>query len=143
FDPRTAEARVRIGTIDYAELVLLPKLFGRLADEAPGIELRVLEVDTDLDSLLSSGALDLVIAPSQKAEARPGILARRLFDDRFVCVVRLGHPLEHQRLTVARFAAASHALIAPRGKEGGLVDDALAKLGHERKVAVAVPHFLV
>jgi DNA-binding transcriptional LysR family regulator len=143
FDPRTAEARVTIGTSDYAELVLLPKLFKRLTDEAPGIDLRVLPVDVDLATPLSSGALDIVIAPLREDEAGPGILARRLFDESFVCVVRRGHPLERQRLTVARFAAASHALIAPRGNEGGFVDEALAKLGHKRRVAVAVPHFLI
>jgi DNA-binding transcriptional LysR family regulator len=123
--------------------VLLPKLFRRLTDEAPGIDLRVLPVDVDLATPLSSGALDIVIAPLREDDAGPGILARRLFDESFMCVVRRGHPLERQRLTVARFAAASHALIAPRGKEGGFVDEALAKLGHKRRVAVAVPHFLI
>jgi DNA-binding transcriptional LysR family regulator len=143
FHPRTAEARVTIGTSDYAELVLLPQLCRRLADEAPGIDLRVLPVDAEIGPPLSSGALDIVIAPLGEGDGGPGILARRLFEERFVCVVRRGHPLAHQRLTVARFAAASHALIAPRGKEGGFVDEALAKLGHKRRVAVAVPHFLI
>src|SRR6185312_14651732 len=45
FDPRTAEGRVTIGTSDYGELVLLPKLFRRLTDEAPGIDLRVIAVE--------------------------------------------------------------------------------------------------
>jgi DNA-binding transcriptional LysR family regulator len=143
FDPRTAEGRVTIGTSDYCELVLLPKLFRRLADEAPGLDLRVIAVDGGFAAPLASGRLDLVIAPLRAEEEAPGIRARRLFDERFVCVVRRDHPLAHRRLTLARFAAASHAMIAPRGTEGGPVDDALAKLGYERRVAVAVPHFLV
>lgn len=57
--------------------------------------------------------------------------------------MRKGHPLDGKRLTLSRFVAASHALISPRGKEGGFVDDALARLGAKRRVAVAVPHFLI
>ena len=34
-------------------------------------------------------------------------------------------------------------MIAPRGTAGGFVDDALAALGRQRRVAVAVPHFLI
>jgi DNA-binding transcriptional LysR family regulator len=69
---------------------------------------------------------------------------RRLFDERFVCVMRKAHPLaKKKKLTLARFAAASHALISPRGKEGGFVDDALARHNLSRRVALAVPHFLI
>jgi DNA-binding transcriptional LysR family regulator len=44
---------------------------------------------------------------------------------------------------MSSFTEAAHAFIAPWGMEGGYVDDALARLGLQRKVAVAVPHFLV
>ena len=44
------------------------------------------------------------------------MFAQKLFDERFVCVVRRGHPLADKKLTLARFVEASHALIAPRGR---------------------------
>jgi DNA-binding transcriptional LysR family regulator len=143
FDPRTARGRIVVGTSDYAELVLLPSFVARLARDAPGIDLRVRAIGDDFVPLLASGEIDLAIAPVAQAEGRAGVLARRLFAERFVCVMRKGHPLAAQRLTLARFVAASHALISPRGKEGGIVDEALARLGHARRVAVAVPHFLI
>jgi len=118
FDPKTVKLRARVATSDYAELILLPRLVHRLEAAAPGIELRLL--------------------PHAADAAGP-----KLIDESFTCVVRRGHPLASQKLTLARFAAASHALISPRGKEGSFVDDALAKLGLSRRVAVAVPHFLV
>ena len=65
-----------------------------------------------------------------------------LLDERLVCVVREGHALARGGLTLARYAAASHVLIAPGGLPGGPVDDALATRGLRRRVAVAVPHFL-
>jgi DNA-binding transcriptional LysR family regulator len=142
FDPKTATARVVVGTSDYGEIVLLPKVLARLQREAPGIDLHVVNYE-DAGTSLAQGTYDFAVTPLRGEHERPGLLARRLFSERFVCVVRKGHPLADKKLTVARFAAASHALIAPRGKEGGFVDDALARLGLRRRVAVMVPHFLV
>jgi DNA-binding transcriptional LysR family regulator len=142
FDPKTATGKVRIGTSDYAELVLLPRLVQRLAVEAPGIDLRATMLGDDL-SVLSTGELDLAITPFRAGDERAGLYAKRLLDETFVCVVRKGHPLAGKRLTLARYAAAHHALISPRGKEGGIVDAALAREGLSRRVVVAVPHFLI
>src|SRR5580658_9972979 len=143
FDPKTARLRVFIGTSDYSELVLLPGIMARLAREAPGVELRVLTLGDDPASELSSGKLDIVLMPPPLGEGAPGIRGQRILRDRFVCVARNGHPLAKRKaLTVSRFAGAIHALISPWGMEGGFVDDALARLGLKRRVAVAVPHFL-
>jgi len=68
---------------------------------------------------------------------------RVLFAETFTCVMREGHPLAESRMTLARYAAANHVLVAPRGTPGSFVDDALARVGRTRRVAVAVPHFLV
>jgi DNA-binding transcriptional LysR family regulator len=143
FDPKTARQKVRIYTSDYGEVVLLPGVVRRLQRDAPGIDLRLGAHVDDHVGVLGSGAVDLVIAPVRPRDEAPGIFSKKLFDETFVCVVRKGHPLAAKKLTLARFAAASHALIAPRGKEGSFVDDALAKLGLSRRVAVTVPHFLV
>jgi DNA-binding transcriptional LysR family regulator len=143
FDPGTARVRVFIGMSDYSELVLLPGVMARLAREAPGVELRVLTVGHDVASDLSSGKLDIVIMPALAGMEQSGIRGRRILRDRFVCIARRGHPLAQKKLTVARFADARHALIAPWEREGDIVDSALAQLGLKRSVAVAVPHFLV
>jgi DNA-binding transcriptional LysR family regulator len=46
-------------------------------------------------------------------------------------------------LTLARYCAAAHLLVAPRSQPGSFVDTALAELGRTRRIALAVPHFLV
>jgi DNA-binding transcriptional LysR family regulator len=143
FDPRVARVRVTVGTSDYAELVLLPEVVRRMTRDAPGIDLRTIAIEDDVSPLVSR-AIDMVIQPLRPVlDERPGVIARKLFDERFVCVMRKGHPLAKRRLTLRRFAEASHALISPRGAEGGIVDDALARLGLARRVVVAVPHFLI
>lgn len=72
----------------------------------------------------------------------PEIHTQKLFDERLVCVVRDAHPVGRRRLTVERFAALEHIQVAPRGRAGGVVDDALAHHGLQRRVTRFVPFFL-
>jgi DNA-binding transcriptional LysR family regulator len=143
FDPATARASFRIATSDYAEIVLLPPLIRRLAQEAPGIDLWAVPVPDLPAPVLAAGELDLCLAPHAQGGFPAGIYQKRLFDEDFRCVVRKGHPAAAQRLTLARFCDLSHALVAPRGTPGSFVDDALARMGKTRRVVVRVPHFLV
>jgi LysR family transcriptional regulator, transcriptional activator of nodD3 and syrA len=145
FDPATARRSVRIATSDYAELVVLPALIAALGRDAPGVDVWVVPLPTTRYAqlaMLASGAADLVIGPPRR-DGPAGIYERRLFDERFRCVVRRGHPAGGRRLTLARYCALSHVMVAPRGTAGSVVDDALAARGRRRRVAVAVPHFLV
>jgi DNA-binding transcriptional LysR family regulator len=98
----------------------------------------------DPASELAAGKLDFVIMPWTPGDEAQGIRGRQLLRDRFVCIARRGHLLaEKKTLSLSSFAGAAHALISPWGMDGGYVDDALARLGLKRKVAIAVPHFLV
>jgi DNA-binding transcriptional LysR family regulator len=66
-----------------------------------------------------------------------------LLHESFTCVMRAGHPLAGARLTLARYCDAPHLMVSPRGTPGSIVDDALAAVRRTRRVALAVPHFLV
>lgn len=46
-------------------------------------------------------------------------------------------------MTLARYCVAPHLLVAPRGTPGSVVDDALTAAGKSRRIAAAIPHFLV
>lgn len=141
FDPKTAQATFTIATSDYGAFVLVPDLAAAIAREAPGIDLRVLAIPEPLGSELEDGSIDLVIGLTTGV---PESLRRqKLFDERFVCVMREGHPAAEKPLTLTRFLALRHALVAPRGRAGGIVDDLLAARGLSRRVALTVPHFLV
>ena len=129
FEPKTARLSIRIATSDYGELVLLPKLVRRLEREAPHIDLRLIPHTGDSLGPLVEGTVDLIVAPVRPGDEVQGVLAKKLFDESFVCIVRRGHPLAKKKLTLARFAAASHALIAPRGREGSVADDSRLATG--------------
>ena len=67
--------------------------------------------------------------------------AQALFRDRFIAVVRDGHPLSKGRVTPARFASSRHAAVSRRGATGGPLDDGLQELGLVRDIAVVVTSF--
>lgn len=146
FDPARSTRKFRIATNDYMELVLFPRLLARLWREAPGIDVRVRNLEARSNEDLAEARIDLamgVVGSFGAPEAPQGIRTKRLVSDRFVCVVRDGHPTVKKRLSLDEFVALPHALVAPRGESGSVVDTALAALGKKRRVAVEVPHFLV
>jgi DNA-binding transcriptional LysR family regulator len=143
FDPATARRTFRIGASDYVELVLLPRLLERLGRIAPGVDLWVHSFTDHGDDALTSGVLDVVLGPPRGSARPAGSYEKVLFDETFTCIVRAGHPLADARMTLARYCAAPHLLVAPRGTPGSVVDDALAAAGKSRRIAAAIPHFLV
>lgn len=143
FDPGSARRTFRIGTSDYVELVLMPRLIERVQRLAPNIDLWLHTLTDHGDDALVSGTIDVVIGPPQGAARSAGSYEKILFDESFTCIVRKGHPLAASKLTLPRYCAAPHLLVAPRSTPGSFVDDALAAIGRTRRVALAVPHFLV
>jgi DNA-binding transcriptional LysR family regulator len=116
------------------------RLLSRVAEEAPGVRLHFLhKLDKDSGPLrdgsvdLETGVVDQAIGPEVRAQA--------LFRDRYVGVVRVGHPLAAGDITAARFAAARHVHVSRRDSDKGPIDDALAGMGLHRQVATIVGGF--
>jgi len=144
FDPKRVQRTIRVMTDDYSSLVLFPSLLARLATEAPGIELFVPPPTKLSTAALERGDVDVFIAPIRSNElGASGLRAELLYEERFVGIVAKRHPFSKRRPTLTQFAAARHALVAPRGTRGSQVDDALAAKGKTRHIALVTPHFLV
>jgi DNA-binding transcriptional LysR family regulator len=142
FDPAADRRRFSIATSDYAQILVLPALVERLSATAPGIDLAIRGPTSEAARALEAGELDLVIGPI--TEDPPGIRALSGFEDRFVCVVRRGHPaLRGGTLELEHYLTLGHVLIAPRGIRPSQVDLALSAVGKARRVVVEVPNFLV
>jgi DNA-binding transcriptional LysR family regulator len=144
FDPASARGNFRIAVTDHSSFVVIPRLACALARQAPGVTLEAvhLRADTVVRDMLQ-GDIDLAITVGKIMQVTGSFHRRRLFSDRFVCLVRRGHPQVGKRLTLPRYVELSHVLVSPRGGRSGLVDVALAAQGLSRHVAVVVPHFLV
>lgn len=144
FDPATAELTLTVASTDYAlQAVVLPFLEA-LRRKAPGVRVAVVPVqDALLQTQFERGEIDLALVTPESA--LPDLHARRLFDERYVCVMRAGHPdARGGALSLDRFCELDHALVSYSGGSfRGITDDALARLGRERRVTVSVTSFLV
>ncbi len=116
------------------------QLIARVAEQAPGVRLCFVQ-KLDKDSApLRDGTVDLETAVVGVTEG-PEVHAQALFRDRFMGVVRMGHPLAQGKMTPARYAAGRHISVALRGSDKGLIDEALFPLGLVRPIATTVGGF--
>jgi len=116
-----------------------PALLRRVGEEAPRVRLRFLPKLGRDSGLLREGAVDLETGVVGKATG-PEVRAQALFRDRFIGVVRAGHPLSRGRVTPSRYATARHVEVWQH-VNGGPVDAALGPLGIEREIGVVVGGF--
>jgi DNA-binding transcriptional LysR family regulator len=119
-------------------------LIERVSAEAPRVRLRfVQKLDKD-SGPLREGAVDLETGVVGKAMG-PEVRTQALFRDRFIGVVRAGHPLSQGRMTASRYASGQHVEssqhVAQRRQELGGIDGALASLGLEREIVAIVGGF--
>lgn len=129
-----------IHATDYV-LTILGGAFDRiLRDEAPRVSVRFVPNTPDDSIMLRDHGSDLAVGIY--GELPQEMKTRQLMTDRFVCVVRKGHPATSKRFTLERFVSLPHVQVAPRGKPGGYIDDVLRERGLSRNVARAVPYFL-
>jgi DNA-binding transcriptional LysR family regulator len=140
FDPATSEAAIRLCGTDYLQLTVLFPLIARLRLIAPKIRISVMPGQPPgLSDLLARGEIDVSVCT--KVTAVPGLPARKLFSDRYVCVARRSHPLD-SRISLKELCAFDHVLVHPtQGRFTGLMDEALAEKGAYRNVALSVPTF--
>ena len=143
FDAARARRSFSLTTDDYAQALLLPPLFARLATEAPGIDLAVLpprEAEA-APAALDAGKIDFIVA-GRSIEGQ-GVVKKLLWNDGFTCAVRADHPAAKRGLDLEAYANAAHVVIAPGGRPGSFVDALLAERGLTRRTALRVPSFLV
>lgn len=115
-------------------------LIARIAEQAPGVRLRFLHKPDKDSTALRDGTVDLETGVVGKA-ASPELRTQGLFRDRFIGVVRAGHPLSDDEMTLARYAASNHIGVSRRGLERGPIDEALATLGLTRPISTIVAGF--
>jgi DNA-binding transcriptional LysR family regulator len=117
-----------------------PELIARVGAEAPGVRLRFVPKPDKDSTPLRDGIVDLETGVLGKATA-PELRAQALFRDRFIGVVRTGHPLSKGRITSARYAAGRHVCVSQRGLDRGPIDEALDSTGLEREIVTIVGGF--
>lgn len=142
FNPATATNSFRLAMADYAASLILPPLAHRLEHEAPAVDIRVrINDNVSALGLLDRNEIDFAIGYHTEWPER--FDGQVLFRETYVCVMRRGHPLAQERITLEEFASARHLLITLTGEATGFVDRLLRKRGLTRRIAMTANQFLV
>lgn len=152
FDVSNSKATARLAMADSTASLLLPSLMRSIALDAPGLNVRMSPLTSrDPRLLLVQGNIDIAIGsfPGAVAQlngeqgAESSICHERVYSGDTVCIMRRDHPLVTSDLTVDSYCAALHALVSFSGRAQGPADQALARLGRQRRIALTVNQFFI
>lgn len=143
FEPASALFTVSISATDYALRAVVLPFIAVLRSLAPGVRVAVVVQSHGMELLeqMERGELDLALITPQMCP--PDLHSRTLFDEQYVCVLRDGHAAAAEAvLTLDTFCALDHGIVSLQGHGfSGPTDEALARLGRQRRVMVSVPSF--
>jgi DNA-binding transcriptional LysR family regulator len=141
FVPETSARTFNVIMSDVSQMLYLPELLPRLSTQAPGITLRVHALPSKAAHLiLESGEVDLAVGAFSRLIA--GCRQKRLYRERYVCVVRKDHPQFEQGMSLEAFCSVPQALVDPRGYVHERLDRWLAQQKVARTAKLHVPYFL-
>jgi DNA-binding transcriptional LysR family regulator len=149
FDPTREPVTFRLAMTDAGASLLTPALVSFIERERALCNLRVLPLTTsEPRRMLQQGDADIAVGHFPEAvtalwaEGDSATLRHAsLFDTRFVCLMRRGHPLAERPLTLDAYCAATHLLASATGRAMGYVDRTLTALGRRRRVVLTVNQY--
>jgi DNA-binding transcriptional LysR family regulator len=141
FEAARSERCFTLAMTDVGETYFLPVLMGALAHAAPGVTLRCVSVaEATLRDDMASGRVDLALGMLPRLQA--GFFQQVLFRQRYVALMRDGHPLAaRQHIGAAAYRQAAHVRVIATGTGHGQVDEALERLDVDRTIQLTVPHY--
>lgn len=154
FQPENSTETFRLAMADATASVLVSGLVQILADEAPGVSLRILPLTTrDPRNLLDQDQANVAIGyfpvassaiklHAMQDDAADTYGSQPIYEGPYVCIMRKDHPLaKHKRMSLDEFCNARHLLVSFSGRPFGFSDQALAELGRKRRVVMTVNQF--
>ena len=139
FNSATAQETFRIAASDYVEATIGINLIQQLATQAPGIRIRITNLDkeTVMDAL-DENRIDLII--NARLPLKSWHVEQNLYREEFVCVVRSDEALTE--LSMEDYLRRSHLLVSMRDDFQGKVDEILEQQQQSRQVIWSTPHFM-
>jgi len=145
FNPAASGRAFHVLTSDYAEIVLLAPLVGKLREQAGGVSIRVHRppnVFQPPSRTALSDSFDLAIGFFPDAlSLDTSVRSEVLFEEDNVCIARANHPSIKSKISIRQYATAQHAAVFYKSEGPGVIDTILAQKGLTRQLAVLAPHF--
>lgn len=141
FDPASAQLDFSLAAADYVQTSILPPMLGKLSLQAPMVRVSLKPMEPhSLANNLEQSNLDMAIMPIGNAPDQ--LISKKICEERFLCVSRIGHPRIGKRLDLDTYCQLSHILVSQTNHDfRGQVDKALAAVERSRHVRIAVPNF--
>ncbi|GAA0238584.1 PCP degradation transcriptional activation protein [Methylorubrum aminovorans] len=142
FDPATADLTFTLGIPDSTEVLLMPTLIAHLQAVAPGVKLLLHTVDRHriLDDL-DTGRVDLGIGVFEQGQTHH---KRRILNkENYLCIFNAELVGVSAPISLDDYVRLPHLLTSLVESAHGVVDDALAKIGRKRVIALTSPRFSV
>jgi DNA-binding transcriptional LysR family regulator len=117
-----------------------PKLLAQIRAEAPGVTLQFVTKPDKESAPLREGEIDIETGVIDVTTA-PEMRMLPLFDDRWVGVVRAGHPLATRKVSLRAYGGAEHVHVLRRGLHSNEIDEAAQAAGIDRHAAIIVHGF--
>lgn len=142
FDASVANRTFVIATGEYAQIVLAPTLLEIVRQAAPEVRIAFTPMGRQAGiEALAAGAVDLAIAP--RIPLPSGLFRQALFRDPYVCMTKAVHDerAPDRTLSLSRYVELEHVVVAPNGGRTTAVDQALARVGLERRIVTWTSYF--
>jgi DNA-binding transcriptional LysR family regulator len=139
FEPSTADRRFTIAVNNYAAVVAAGPILAAVRAQAPNVRLSLVPSGTlNLTDRLDRGELDLAV--SGRVVDGERFASQQLIEDRFVAVLRSGHPALRKKLTAVSLAELQHLGISSSREDLTFLDEFLKARKTARFVASDVPY---
>jgi LysR family transcriptional regulator, nod-box dependent transcriptional activator len=138
FDPKNSDREFRLTVSDYTNAVLLPHVLESVHRQSNNIRFQLLPQANNPQRALENGDVDLMIIPALFASAEHP--SEQLFEERFCCLVWRESPLAHGKLTLERYLAHGHVVMAPPNAQA-YETKLLTEKGIQRRVEVTTFSF--
>ena len=142
FDPSKAQDRFRIMAPDYVAQMIMPTVLGQVFKLAPQVQIDLENLSATGISDMCEGKISLGFGVVDDGPTLYNVASRSLFEDRQVCLMRKGHPLIEDGMSLKGYSASAHALLSITGRGGGRIDDVLQEHGLKRTIALRITQFM-
>ncbi|MGF1465403.1 MAG: LysR family transcriptional regulator [Sandaracinaceae bacterium] len=141
FDAATSRRHFVVANADYGDFVAFPAAVERVRREAPHVTFETTSDSDDLATRLASGAVD--VAVTEAGRFAPSLRQRRVASLPYAVGLRAGHEARagNAPLDLDAYCHLGHAVVAPHGNPGTVVDQRLGELGRTRHIVVRTPRF--
>jgi DNA-binding transcriptional LysR family regulator len=142
FDAASSTRPFTLAVSDVAEMAFFPSIVEHFHTHAPKCPVSTVSVpDAQLAEGLEKGDIDLAAGYFPTLAAR-NFRQRRLSRHGFACLMRAGHPLWKNRLTVSGFLAAEHVVVHSESRSLEVLERFLERRKMRRKIGVYTSHVL-